>query len=86
MPADFEPLAAADGALRLRPANYKLVLLLFLAFLTVSSRAFTGSVIAGFGPKAVAGRELTAWGVVLQGIFLILAYLVSAYLTEGGVL
>lgn len=89
MARDSEPLvpaAPAAAELRLRPANFKLVASLFFLFLTVVSEAFTGGVIARFGPKARVGRSLTAWGTVLQGIFLVLGYLVLAYLTENDLL
>jgi hypothetical protein len=93
MAADSTPLGgrpapppAAPAALRLRPANLRLVAALFFLFLAVVSEPFSARVIGGFGPKARLGGRLTAWGVVLQGLFLVLGYLGLAALTEHGVL
>ena len=72
------------AAPRLRVANVKLLIALFLAFLAVVSDVFTDSVLSGFGEKAVRGRTPTPWGVVLQGIFLVLFYVVALYLPEHG--
>lgn len=70
---------------RIRVANYKLMVALFFAFLVVVSDVFTNSVVSKFG-NAVEGRDPTSWGVMLQGIFLVLSYILAVYLTEHGVL
>lgn len=71
---------------RLRVGNLKLILALFLIFVVVVSDVFTNSIIAGFGEKAVRGRSPTSWGVVLQGIFLVIFYILAVYLTEHHIL
>lgn len=71
---------------RLRVANVKLLLSLFVIFVVVVSDVFTNSVISGFGEKAVQGRSPTSWGVVLQGIFLVIFYILAVYLTEHHIL
>jgi hypothetical protein len=71
---------------RLRVANVKLLISLFLIFVVVVSDVFTDSVISGFGEKAVRGRSLTSWGVALQGIFLVIFYILAVYLTENHIL
>ena len=71
---------------RLRVANLKLLLALFIIFVVVVSSVFTNSVIAGFGEKAVRCRTPTSWGVVLQGIFLVIFYILAVYLTEHHIL
>lgn len=81
-PAD----AAQNSAPQLKVGNLKLIFSLFLMFMLVVSDFFTNSVIAGFGEKAVRGRALTSWGVVLQGIFLVIGYILMVYLTEHQVL
>jgi hypothetical protein len=89
MAADSTPLGGAPApgpALRFRPADFKLLAGLFVLFLAVVSQPFTTRVIGGFGPSASVGGKLTAWGVVLQGIFLVLGYLGLAALTAHGVL
>ena len=71
---------------RLRVANLKLLVALFVMFIVVVSDVFTNSIIAGFGEKAVRGRTPTSWGVVLQGIFLVIFYILAVYLTEHHIL
>lgn len=87
----LETLASAAGAggakePRLRMANLKLLVALFLLFVVVVSDVFTNSVLAGFGEKAVRCRAPTSWGVVLQGIFLVILYILAIYLSEHGIL
>lgn len=80
------PCTSDAPAPRIRVANVKLMIALFLAFLVVVSDVFTTGILAGFGEKAVRGRTPTSWGVVLQGIFLVLFYLLAVYLTEHHIL
>jgi hypothetical protein len=85
----LQPLAAGEGGdkePRLRVANLKLLVALFVMFIVVVSDVFTNSIIAGFGEKAVRGRTPTSWGVVLQGIFLVIFYIIAVYLTEHHIL
>jgi protein-S-isoprenylcysteine O-methyltransferase Ste14 len=67
-------------------ASLKLLVALFLVFVTVVSDGFTNSVIAGFGENAVRGRTATPWGVVLQGVCLVIFYALAVYLFEHQVL
>lgn len=76
----------AGRAPRLRVANYKLLLALFIAFLTVVSDVFASNVLPCFGEKAIRGRTPTAWGVAIQGVFLVLFYVLAVYLTEHQIL
>lgn len=71
---------------RLGAGNLKLVISLFLLFVVIVSDPFTNNVIAAFGEKAVRGRSLTSWGVMLQGIFLVVGYISALYLIERGIL
>ena len=71
---------------RLRVENLKLLLALFIIFIIVVSDVFTNSVISGFGEKAVRCRTPTSWGIVLQGIFLVIFYILAVYLTEHNIL
>lgn len=85
--ADSVPLDARPrGACAARTVGVKAALVLFLMFIVVVSDVFTDSVIAGFGEKAVQGRAPTSWGVVLQGVFLVVGYAIVMYLAEAGVL
>lgn len=85
-PASGEAAAGKKREPRLRVANLKLLVALFIIFITVVSSAFTNSVLSGFGEKAVKGRSPTSWGVVLQGVFVVLFYILAVYLTEHGIL
>ena len=71
---------------RIQVANIKLILLIFIMFIVVVSDVFTNNIISGFGSSAVCGRMPTSWGVVLQGIFLVLFYIIAVYLTEHNIL
>ena len=71
---------------RFNAGNLKLLLALFVVFVLVVSEPFTNSVLAGFGEKAVRCRSPTSWGVVLQGIFLVVFYCLALYLIDRGVL
>ena len=94
IPADSVPLdlpaggpeysEAAHEKPRLQVSNIKLLISLFVIFMFVVSDVFTGNVVAGFGESAVHGSSPTTWGVVLQGIFLVIFYILAVYLTEHG--
>ncbi len=71
---------------RLQFGNIKLLIALFVIFIIVVSDVFTNSIIAGFGCNAVRGRALTSWGVTLQGIFLVIFFIIAIYLTEHKIL
>ena len=64
---------------RLRLENLKLIFIIFVIFLVVVSSPFTNSVIAGFGEKAVRCRAPTSWGIVLQGLCLVIFYILAAF-------
>lgn len=87
---DSVPLEALGGASKPAPrfsvANLKLILALFLIFVFVVSDLFTNSIIAGFGEKAVRCRAPTSWGVVLQGLFCVIGYVLAVYLIEHKVI
>lgn len=82
---DSVPLDWAPARARLQMSNIKMLFSLFIIFLIVVSDVFTNSVLSAFGSKAVQGREPTTWGVVLQGIFLVIGYILMIYLTEQGI-
>lgn len=87
--ADSVPLDAAAGAgpkkARAARVGFKGLAALFLLFLFVVSDVFVGGVLGGFG-GATRGRSPTAYGVVLQGVFLVLFFVVAIHLMEIGVL
>ena len=88
---DSVPLVSPEGKKkpegpRLRLANVKLLIALFIIFVLVTSEFFTNSVISGFGENAVRCRHPTSWGTVLQGIFLVLFYILMLHATESGII
>jgi hypothetical protein len=79
------PSGAAKGAMLSQMANLKLVGVLFIVFLFVTSDVFLHSVVGNFD-GAVDGRSATSWGTVVQGIFLVLFYVASLYLIDSNVI
>ena len=71
---------------KLQVSNVKLIISLFIIFMVVVSEPFTNGVISGFGANAMLGRKITTWGTVLQGVFLIIFYILAIYLTENHIL
>ena len=68
------------------PGGAKVIFGLFLLFLFVVSDVFVNSVVSGFGEKAVKCRSPTGWGTVLQGVFLVIGYVILLHLVESQVL
>ena len=68
------------------PTNIKLILILFLIFIFIVSDIFTNTILSCFGHRAVKGRDPTAIGVIIQGIFLIIFYILFATLIKKGVI
>ena len=68
------------------PTNIKLVFILFLLFIFIVSDVFTGTILSCFGHRAVKGRSPTAVGIIIQGIFLIIFYILFATLIKKGVI
>ena len=64
----------------------KLIFGLFLLFLFVVSDIFVNNVVSGFGEKAVKCRNPTVWGTVLQGVFLVIGYVVLLHLIDRQIL
>lgn len=81
-----QPSGGGKNAPRFSVGNLKLILALFIIFVIVVSEVFTNSIIAGFGEKAVRCRSPTSWGIVLQGIFLVIFYILAVYLIEHRIL
>ena len=67
-------------------SNIKLIAALFIIFIIISSDFFAMYVLSNFGPNAIIGSAPTACGVIIQGIFLILFYLLAIYLTENNII
>ena len=61
--------------------NFKTCLLLFLIFLFVSSNIFYDQFLSNFDDTKASG-QLTNKGVVIQGIFLVLFFIVAQMVVE----
>jgi hypothetical protein len=59
----------------------KILIFLFLIFLFVTSDIFTYNVISKFDGACV-GRTVTTFGTILQGISLVIFYMVLIYVNE----
>lgn len=65
--------------------NVKVVIILFVLFLLVISDVFTNNVIGMFG-GCVKGRQTTMLGSIVQGIFLVLLFMVALYLIDNKII
>ncbi len=65
-------------------ASLKVLVALFVVFVLVASDVFTDNVVSAFG-GAVHCRTPTSYGVVVQGVFLVVFYVLALNLIESGV-
>jgi hypothetical protein len=65
--------------------NFKILIAIFVLFALVVSDVFTNNVISGFR-GAVQCRTPTSYGVVLQGIFLVIFYVLALHMIEGDII
>lgn len=63
----------------LKSVNWKLYFLLFILFIVITCDVFTDRCLSGF-KGAVDGTDPTSYGVILQGIFLVLFFIMFDYL------
>lgn len=74
-----------SGATSLTGQNVKVLIALFAIFVLIVSDVFTNNVVSNFR-GAVQGRSPTAYGTVVQGIFLVIFFALAVHLIEGGVI
>ena len=83
---DSEPL---DGetrkeAPRLRFTDFKVLAALFVWFMVVVSDFFVDNVLGRvFGQSSVEGRSPSTWGVVIQGVFVVLGLVALSFLSAA---
>ncbi len=65
--------------------QYKFLMYMFLIFLFISSDVFIGRILSNFD-GAVYMKTPTNWGVILQGIFLVLAMIIADLLIRGKII
>lgn len=82
----LETAAGLEPAPGREPVGPKLLAVLFLLFLVVSSDSFVSGVVSRFGDGLVAGRVPTPAGVAAQGVALVLFYAVASHLAAIGVI
>ena len=73
------------GASLGRLVSLKIVVALFALFVLVVSDVFTNNVVSCFG-GAVVCRAPTPFGTAVQGLFLVIFYILALYLVESGVI
>jgi hypothetical protein len=64
--------------------QYRLFAIMFIVFIVLSSDVFIKRVLDKFN-NAVSGSTTTSWGTVLQGVFLVLACLISDILIKQNI-
>ena len=83
MPSDVDPITVSKGrddftsiiTDAIGGIEYKLIFFLFLIFLITTSDVFTNRVLSKF-KGAVEYKSATNYGTVLQGIFLVLFFVI----------
>jgi len=81
----FERIIKKGGHDPILLISPKPLFILFLLFMLVVSDFFTNNVIAIF-QGSLSGRNLSTYGFVLQGIFLVLFFILSIYFIQSDVL
>jgi hypothetical protein len=66
--------------------NIKSMFALFIIFIIVISEQFTNTVIGNHCRFAVKGRRPTNYGIVIQGIILVILFALASYAIESGLL
>lgn len=73
-------------AKKIKWGGLKLLIILFFIFLLVVSDVFVNNVLPIFGKSTVDGRHPTTSGQVVQGIFLVLFFILANYLVAQKIL
>lgn len=64
-------------------SSYKKYFCLLLIFIIVMSNTFIDNCLSSFGESAVKGRDVTAWGIILQGLIMIFFYIIALHMMES---
>jgi hypothetical protein len=62
----------------------KLIIILFLLYIIISSNIFTRTILSIFGKRCIKNGSATCFGVIIQGILLVCFYMLFAYLVNKG--
>jgi len=69
----------------LQLAGVKITVILFMLFILISSDIFISKVLGNIS-GAVNGRTVTSYGTIVQGIFLVLIYILGIHLVDSDIL
>jgi len=70
------------SASKLHDGTIRNLITIFFLFLFVVSDFFTNNIIAKCGKKTMHGRFPSAWGVVLQGVALVIGVSIMMYINK----
>jgi hypothetical protein len=77
-----------NKVVKAKPSNYanviKLMIILFILYILISSKFFTNTVLRLFGKKFVQDNSPTCLGLIIQAIILIFFYMLFSYLINKG--
>lgn len=82
----IDKIANVDVEKKTNMNMFKLVIILFLLYIFISTSLFKNSILGLFGKRFVNNGNSTCLGVVFQGIFLVLFYMLFATLINKGVI
>jgi general stress protein CsbA len=66
--------------------NVKIATVLFILFMTITSDIFVNNVLVLGGQSTTNGRQPTVYGAVVQGVLLVLGYIICFYLVKNDIL
>ncbi len=64
----------------------KPLLFLFVIFLFISGSIFTDTLQLLFGSHVMNGKSVSMFGMILQGVSLIMMFLLALYLCDSGII
>jgi len=82
---DSEEVSIKSGGKQVTSA-YKRYFCLLIIFIIVMSNTFIDNCLSIAGESAVKGREITSWGIILQGIFMIFFYIIALHMIENNII
>jgi hypothetical protein len=65
---------------------FKLIIILFLLYILISNSIFTNTVLKLFGNRFVYNNRPTLLGTILQGVFLVIFFILFSYLTKNKII
>jgi len=81
-PLDHHDNFITMGIEGLRQLNWKMYGLLFIIFILITSDVFIDRILSKFS-GAVSGTDATSYGTVIQGIMLVLFYMIIEFICKN---